>query len=109
AVGQVAEWFKAAVLKTAVGASPPWVRIPPCPPRRPPSPPSKTLCYPVKQVLSVKPANLKSACATFCNTIQHSALRGLWWRSMAKTAFPLKPGEVGDRVKAARENPTNRN
>src|SRR5687767_3025494 len=24
-LGQVAEWFKAAVLKTAVGASPPWV------------------------------------------------------------------------------------
>src|SRR5690606_15196468 len=30
--GQVAEWFKAAVLKTAVGGSLPWVRIPPCPP-----------------------------------------------------------------------------
>jgi hypothetical protein len=30
----VAEWFKAAVLKTAVGASPPWVRIPPHPPER---------------------------------------------------------------------------
>ena len=30
--GRVAEWFKAAVLKTAVGASPPWVRIPPLPP-----------------------------------------------------------------------------
>src|SRR5579864_1699319 len=30
--GWVAEWFKAAVLKTAVGASPPWVRIPPHPP-----------------------------------------------------------------------------
>ncbi len=30
--GQVAEWFKAAVLKTAVGESSPWVRIPPCPP-----------------------------------------------------------------------------
>jgi hypothetical protein len=28
----VAEWFKAAVLKTAVGASLPWVRIPPLPP-----------------------------------------------------------------------------
>jgi hypothetical protein len=28
----VAEWFKAAVLKTAVGSRPPWVRIPPCPP-----------------------------------------------------------------------------
>jgi hypothetical protein len=28
----VAEWFKAAVLKTAVGASLPWVRIPPHPP-----------------------------------------------------------------------------
>ena len=28
----MAEWFKAAVLKTAVGASLPWVRIPPCPP-----------------------------------------------------------------------------
>jgi hypothetical protein len=28
----VAEWFKAAVLKTAVGESPPWVRIPPRPP-----------------------------------------------------------------------------
>jgi len=28
----VAEWFKAAVLKTAVGESPPWVRIPPLPP-----------------------------------------------------------------------------
>ena len=28
----VAEWFKAAVLKTAVGGSSPWVRIPPCPP-----------------------------------------------------------------------------
>jgi hypothetical protein len=31
-LGRVAEWFKAAVLKTAVGASPPWVRIPPLPP-----------------------------------------------------------------------------
>src|SRR3546814_5904168 len=30
--GQVAEWFKAAVLKTAVGSRSPWVRIPPCPP-----------------------------------------------------------------------------
>ena len=30
--GRVAEWFKAAVLKTAVGESPPWVRIPPRPP-----------------------------------------------------------------------------
>ena len=30
--GWVAEWFKAAVLKTAVGASSPWVRIPPHPP-----------------------------------------------------------------------------
>ena len=28
----MAEWFKAAVLKTAVGESLPWVRIPPCPP-----------------------------------------------------------------------------
>ena len=32
--GRVAEWFKAAVLKTAVGATPPWVRIPPLPPER---------------------------------------------------------------------------
>ena len=32
--GRVAEWFKAAVLKTAVGASSPWVRIPPLPPKR---------------------------------------------------------------------------
>jgi hypothetical protein len=30
--GKVAEWFKATVLKTVVGASPPWVRIPPFPP-----------------------------------------------------------------------------
>ena len=30
--GRVAEWFKAAVLKTAAGQSPPWVRIPPLPP-----------------------------------------------------------------------------
>jgi hypothetical protein len=30
--GRVAEWFKAAVLKTAVGESLPWVRIPPLPP-----------------------------------------------------------------------------
>ena len=30
--GRVAEWFKAAVLKTAMGASPSWVRIPPLPP-----------------------------------------------------------------------------
>ena len=30
--GRVAEWFKAAVLKTAVGATLPWVRIPPLPP-----------------------------------------------------------------------------
>jgi hypothetical protein len=28
----VAEWFKATVLKTVVGGSSPWVRIPPCPP-----------------------------------------------------------------------------
>ena len=32
--GQVAEWFKATVLKTVVGESLPWVRIPPCPPPR---------------------------------------------------------------------------
>jgi hypothetical protein len=30
--GGVAEWFKAPVLKTGVGASSPWVRIPPPPP-----------------------------------------------------------------------------
>jgi hypothetical protein len=30
--GEMAEWFKAAVLKTAVGATPPWVRIPLSPP-----------------------------------------------------------------------------
>ena len=30
--GQVAEWLNAAVLKTAVRVSVPWVRIPPCPP-----------------------------------------------------------------------------
>ena len=30
--GQVAEWFKATVLKTVVGGSSPWVRIPPFPP-----------------------------------------------------------------------------
>lgn len=30
--GEVAEWFKAAVLKTAVRESVPWVRIPPSPP-----------------------------------------------------------------------------
>ena len=30
--GWVVEWFKAPVLKTGVGASPPWVRIPPHPP-----------------------------------------------------------------------------
>ena len=30
--GQVAEWFKATVLKTVVGGSSPWVRIPPRPP-----------------------------------------------------------------------------
>ncbi len=33
--GQVAEWSNAAVLKTAEGASSPWVRIPPCPPLTP--------------------------------------------------------------------------
>ena len=30
-IGWVAEWFKAPVLKTGVGESPPWVRIPPHP------------------------------------------------------------------------------
>ena len=30
--GRVAERFKALVLKTSVGESPPWVRIPPLPP-----------------------------------------------------------------------------
>ena len=30
--GSVAEWFKALVLKTSVGGTPPWVRIPPLPP-----------------------------------------------------------------------------
>ena len=33
--GWVAEWFKAPVLKTGVGSRPPWVRIPPLPPRNP--------------------------------------------------------------------------
>ena len=38
AFGRVAEWFKAAVLKTARGSRPSWVRIPPLPPIfRPPS------------------------------------------------------------------------
>jgi hypothetical protein len=32
-LGRVAEWSIAAVLKTAVGGSSPWVRIPPRPPR----------------------------------------------------------------------------
>ena len=31
--GQMVEWFKAPVLKTGVGANPPWVRIPLCPER----------------------------------------------------------------------------
>src|SRR5579875_211092 len=31
--GEVVEWFKAAVLKTAVSARAPWVRIPPSPPK----------------------------------------------------------------------------
>jgi hypothetical protein len=35
--GWVAEWFKAAVLKTAEGVSLPWVRIPPHPPGRSPA------------------------------------------------------------------------
>jgi hypothetical protein len=30
--GEVAEWFKATVLKTVVHESGPWVRIPPSPP-----------------------------------------------------------------------------
>src|SRR5215204_7313623 len=34
ASGRVAERFKAAVLKTARGASPSWVRIPPLPPKQ---------------------------------------------------------------------------
>jgi hypothetical protein len=34
ATGRVVEWFKAPVLKTGVGASSPWVRIPPLPPVR---------------------------------------------------------------------------
>src|ERR1700750_419292 len=33
-LGEVVEWFKAPVLKTGVGASLPWVRIPPSPPFR---------------------------------------------------------------------------
>src|SRR5690606_21194525 len=33
--GRVAEWFKAAVLKTAEAVMSPWVRIPPLPPLRP--------------------------------------------------------------------------
>jgi hypothetical protein len=32
--GEMAEWFKAAVLKTAVGVSLPWVRIPLSPPNK---------------------------------------------------------------------------
>ena len=35
AYGWVAEWFKALVLKTSVGATLPWVRIPPHPPVNP--------------------------------------------------------------------------
>ena len=31
--GEVAEWFNALVLKTSEGESPPWVRIPPSPPK----------------------------------------------------------------------------
>jgi len=43
-LGRVAEWFKAAVLKTAVGASPPWVRIPPLPPRASDEAPRAAAC-----------------------------------------------------------------
>src|SRR3989339_862380 len=32
--GEMAEWFKAAVLKTVVDESPPWVRIPLSPPKK---------------------------------------------------------------------------
>ena len=35
--GQVAERLNAPVLKTGKGASPSWVRIPPCPPAIPPA------------------------------------------------------------------------
>src|SRR3569833_356282 len=40
--GEMAEWFKAAVLKTAVGASSPWVRIPLSPPIAAQTPPNST-------------------------------------------------------------------
>ena len=45
--GEMAEWFKAAVLKTAVGASLPWVRIP--------------LSPPVSQPLAVRKLSLRQA------------------------------------------------
>ena len=41
-VGGVAEWLNAPVLKTDVGESLPWVRIPP-PPPEPNSPPTRRL------------------------------------------------------------------
>ncbi len=53
--GRVAEWFKAAVLKTAVGVSLPWVRIPPLPP---------ILLSAYRRLEALFPAKLaRSACA----------------------------------------------
>src|ERR1700735_3168366 len=43
--GEMAEWFKAAVLKTAVGVSLPWVRIPLSPPEIKQSPCIQGLCF----------------------------------------------------------------
>jgi hypothetical protein len=42
--GSVAEWFKALVLKTSVGGTPPWVRIPPLPPLAPETTLSRSGC-----------------------------------------------------------------
>ncbi len=50
--GSVAEWFKALVLKTSVGGTPPWVRIPPLPPGSPSrqAVPSRQRPFPVRPI-----------------------------------------------------------
>ena len=58
--GRVAEWFKAAVLKTAVGASSPWVRIPPLPPNA-----DITNCFYKKKIMPQKAILAASLAKTY--------------------------------------------
>ncbi|GAA0741479.1 hypothetical protein GCM10009075_22480 [Sphingomonas trueperi] len=82
----MAEWFKAAVLKTAVGASSPWVRIPP--------PPPTTICA-LPQLIAGQPFSPAFSLQTLSQPIAiHIGVSQMFWGHFAGTT----PGSWGYHV-----------